>query len=116
MATIQIQLYEDWLRTVRTMFSGSGQPLPEDLEDHQVALAYFLQTASGEKEAREQAEANERRLYTLQQTIEENFEQVIKPDIRLRTGYAEDRFRFEWVYQQGEHIVERYSSYRIPLG
>ncbi len=115
MAAIDIHLYEDWLRTVKSIFAGSGQPLPEHLEDHQVALAYFLQTAQDEKEAREQAEANERRLNALQQMIEENFEQVIEPDIRQRTGYTEQTYRFEWVYQQGEHIVERNSSYRIPL-
>ena len=58
--TITIHLYEDWLETVKEIFRGSGHPLPQDLSPDQVALAYFLQTATSQEEALQQREANER--------------------------------------------------------
>ncbi|MFC4776047.1 hypothetical protein ACFO9Q_04540 [Paenibacillus sp. GCM10023252] len=113
---IAIHLYQDWLRTVREIFQGSGHPLPEDLTDEQIGLAYYLQTASSEEEARALQQANQDRLHHLQQTLLDNFEGVVLPDIRSRTDYEGDQFSFKWVYlPQGEHLIEEHSAYRIPL-
>lgn len=112
---IEINLYKDWINTVKEIFQGSGHPLPESISDREAAVAYFSQTAQSEEEAEQQADANEERLASLQQTIIDHFETVIVPDIRSRTNYAGDRFAFKWLYNKGEHIVEEHSSYRIPL-
>ncbi|QHW31355.1 hypothetical protein GZH47_11200 [Paenibacillus rhizovicinus] len=112
---ITMHLYEDWLDTVKEIFKGSGHPLPNDLTPDQVALAYFLQTAPSKEEALRQREANEERLNDIQQKLLDNFEAVVLPDLRSRTGYAGETFAFKWVYNQGEHIIEERSSYRIPL-
>jgi len=114
MHEIQIDLYQDWLRTVRDIFRGSGQPLPDEMPDDEVALQYFLQTAPYE-EARFQRDVNVERFRFIQQTIQHNMETMIIPDIRARTGYTGHTFSFHWVYSEGEHIVETYSEYRIPL-
>ncbi|MFC4812249.1 hypothetical protein [Paenibacillus sp. GCM10023250] len=114
---ITIDLYGDWVETVKQVFRGSGQPLPEDLTADQAALAYFLQTADSQEEALRQREDNEARLNELQQKLLDHFEAVVLPDIRSRTGYEGDVFVFRWVFGQGgEHIVEERSAYRIPLG
>ena len=84
---ITINLYADWLETVKQVFRGSGQPLPEDLTPDQVALAYFLQTAPSKEEALRQRDANEARLTDMQQKLLDNFEAVVLPDLRGRTGY-----------------------------
>ncbi|XEC95569.1 hypothetical protein AB6A23_03070 [Paenibacillus tarimensis] len=115
MYDVEINLYGDWIRTVREVFRGSGHPLPDEWSDEEVGLQYYLQTAQNDEEAERQRNENEARLRVLQNTILRNLDQVIAPDIRKRTGYKDTRFRFKWVYMQGEHIVEEYSSYRIPL-
>ena len=58
---------------------------------------------------------NEKRLKELQKKLLDNLEAVIVPDIRRLTDYRGDRFEFQWVYNQGEHLVEKNSRYRIPL-
>lgn len=115
MSDIQMDMYSDWLNTVKEIFRGSGHPLPEHIGDNQTALAYFMQTAETELEAEQQCASNKERILGLQKVIADNFEAVILPDIRSRTGYLGDRFSFKWVYNKGEHIIEEYSSYRIPL-
>ncbi|WP_028611352.1 hypothetical protein [Paenibacillus harenae] len=115
MTNIQIHLYKDWIDTVKEIFRGSGHPLPEDIDDSDAALAYFMLTAASEDEALKQRTANEERLMQLQRTILVNLDSVIWPDIRCKTGYAGDRLSFKWVYHKGEHIIEEQSSYRIPL-
>lgn len=112
---IEINLYRDWIDTVKEIFRGSGHPLPELISDREAAFAYFSQTAQSEEEAELQLEANEARLVSLQQTIVDHFETVILPDIRSRTHYTGDSFAFKWLYNKGEHVVEQHSSYRIPL-
>jgi len=115
MYDVEINLYGDWVETVREVFRGSGHPLPDDWSDEEVGLQYYLQTIEDEEEAEEQRAANEARIRALQNTILRHLDAVIVPDIRKRTGYAGNRFRFKWVYYQGEHIVEECSSYRIPI-
>lgn len=115
MNVMKIDLYTDWLDTVKEIFRGSGYPLPEEMDDRDVAMSYFLQTAQSEADAALQLEANQERLATVQKLIGDHFETVILPDIRSRTAYTGDRFVFKWVYNQGEHVVEQHSMYRIPL-
>lgn len=115
MSDIQMDLYSDWLNTVKEIFRGSGHPLPEHIGDNETALAYFMQTAETELEAEQQCASNKERILGLQKVIADNFEAVILPDIRSRTGYLGDQFSFKWVYNKGEHIIEEHSSYRIPL-
>lgn len=115
MYEIDIHLYEDWLATVRQIFAGSGQPLPAEATDKQVGLAYYIQNAADLEEAERLRAANEERLNQMEQTIRDNLEQVIAPDIHQRTGYDGSRFCFRWVFNQGEHIVEECSQYRISL-
>jgi hypothetical protein len=112
---IEINLYKDWIDTVKEIFRGSGHPFPEGVSDREADLAYFMQTAQSAGEAESQLEQNKERLDSLQQIILENFQAVILPDIRSKTSYSGDDFVFKWVYNKGEHIVEQLSSYRIPL-
>lgn len=112
---ITIRLYQDWLDTVKEVFRGAGHPLPEGMNEREIAVAYYGQTAPSEQEAEQMSVANEERLRDMEQTLLDNFESVVLPDIRKRTGYTGDRFTFRWIYQQGEHIIEEYSEYRIPL-
>lgn len=114
MREVHINLYVDWLNTVRDIFRGSGRPLPDDLPNDEVALAYFAENASYE-EARLQRDMNAERLRIIQETIMRNLDAVIIPDIRQRTGYGGEQFSFHWVYAEGEHIIETHSEYRIPL-
>lgn len=114
MNDVKIDLYDDWLKTVRDIFRGSGQPLPDDMDEGKVALQYFLQTATYE-EALQQRKDNAERFRMIQQSILDNLDGIIVPDIRKRTGYEGKRFEFHWVYAQGEHIIEKCSEYRIPL-
>ena len=112
---IEIDLYKDWIDTVKEVFRGSGHPLPDTISDWEAAFAYFSQTAQTDEEAEQKLEANEERLTRMQQIILDHFEDVILPDIRRRTGYSGSRFVFKWLYNKGEHVIEQHSSYRIPL-
>ncbi|MFX3635080.1 MAG: hypothetical protein ACE3L7_19080 [Candidatus Pristimantibacillus sp.] len=115
MYEITMDLLRDWNETVKEVFRGSGVPLRDDMSDEEIGISYFMQTASTEEEALRMHKSNEERIRGLQQTITGNFEAVILPDIRSRTRYEGNQFSFQWVYNNGEHIVEEYSSYRIPL-
>ncbi|MBJ6363738.1 hypothetical protein ACFOQM_21150 [Paenibacillus sp. GCM10012307] len=112
---LYIHLYQDWLATVKEIFAGSGQPLPDHATDKQVGLAYYIQNAADLEEAERLRASNEERLNEIERTIRANFEQVILPDILRQTRYAGDVFRFKWVFNQGEHIIEECSEYRISL-
>ncbi|WP_127530473.1 hypothetical protein [Paenibacillus kobensis] len=112
---VTIDLYRDWLNTVKEVFRGSGVEFTESVTDDDLAIAYFEQTSKSEEEAEKLSVDNEQRLFAIQQTILERLEDVIVPDIRKRTGYEGNQFHFQWVFQQGEHIVEQCSKYRIPL-
>ncbi|WP_336788205.1 hypothetical protein [Paenibacillus sp. MMO-177] len=115
MYDITIDLYKNWIDTVKEVFRGSGHPIPGNVSDTEVAILYFRQTAQSDEEAAAQQQVNEERLRGMQQTIMDNFESVVLPDIRNRTRYEGNRFCFQWVYNNGEHIIEEYSSYRIPV-
>jgi len=115
MIELSMDLYQDWIDTVKVIFRGSNHPLPEEWSNQEIAETYFCQTLT-EEEAVQQAAANEQRLHELQKTIELNLKSIIIPDIRARTGYQGDRFQFRWVYNQGEQLIETYSQYRVPLG
>jgi len=110
-----MDLYRDWNETVKEIFRGSGYPLPDDMDEKTIGVVYFMQTAQKEEEAEQMRAANEERIRGLQTTITEHFEAVILPDIRSRTGYEGEEFSFKWIYQNGEHIIEEHSSYRIPI-
>lgn len=114
MQQVTINLWADWIATVREVFQGSGYTIPEHYSDDDVSVLYFRQTHEDDA-AQEQHVTNRARLEHLQETILANLDGVIVPDIQLRTGYMGDCFEFKWVYQQGEHIVEQQSKYRIPL-
>jgi len=112
---VSIDLYKDWIDTVKEIFRGSGFPFEPGTPDSVVARTYFRQSSDTDEEAARQAYANETRLRELQQKLLDHLESVIVPDIRRRTDYRGDRFDFQWVYNQGEHIIEKNSRYRIPL-
>ncbi len=114
MNVIHIDLYQDWIRTVRDLFRSAGKPLPEEMPDDEAAFQYFLQHAPYE-EARLQRDLNKERFRIIQETIVTNLDSLIIPDIRKRTGYTGVKFQFHWVYAEGEHIIEKCSEYRIPL-
>lgn len=111
---VTIDLYQDWVDTVKTLFQNAGQTLPADLTDDEITMRYFLQNG-GSEEAAAKKEQLEKRLAEIQQTIVDNLDSVIIPDIRKRTKYEGNRFVFKWVYYEGEHIIEECSEYRIPL-
>lgn len=111
---ISIDLYADWIKTVRDLFRMNGQELPDDISHEEVSLRYFLQNSKAEQ-AEEASRDNKQRFEDLQQKLLDHMESVIVPDIRKRTGYQGDSFQFHWVYYEGEHIIEQCSEYRIPL-
>lgn len=111
---ITIHLLKDWTDTVREVFRGSGLEIPAAWSDDELGVYYYEQTLSPE-EARAQYAATKAELDNMQATLLEHMESIVIPDIRKRTGYEGTNFEFAWVYQQGEHIIERHSKYRIPF-
>jgi hypothetical protein len=116
MSEIKMNLYEDWIETVKEIFRGSGFPFEPGTPHEVIGQTYYRQSADTDEEAARLNAENERRLREMERTIRDHFASVIEPDIRKRTGYKGDRFEFKWVYMQGENIVELNSEYRIPLG
>ncbi|MFD0960772.1 hypothetical protein [Paenibacillus chungangensis] len=114
MFDVKMDLIEDWIKTVKEVFRGSGYPLEDGISEEELALLYYEQTLEGEQ-AQQAAAATLTRLRELEAAIRDNLSAVIVPDIRKRTGYKGDLFHFCWVYNQGEHIIEMESEYRIPL-
>src|SRR5690606_30082340 len=114
MYNIEIDLVADWVSIVKEVFRGSGIVLEDGLTTEDIAEIYFAQSLP-EEEAVSLAHETLKRLKEMEQIIAANMDEVIVPDIRNRTGYEGDTFHFSWVFDQGEHIVETYSEYRIPL-
>lgn len=114
MYDIEMNLIADWVSIVKEVFRGSGIVLEDGLTEQDIAEIYFLQSLP-EQEALPLAAETLRRLSEMEETILNNMDNLIVPDIRSRTGYEGNRFHFSWAYDQGEHIVETYSEYRIPL-
>lgn len=114
MVKVTMDLVADWVSIVKEVFRGSGIVLEDGLTDDDIAQIYFLQSLPDD-EALQLAEETIKRLRDMEAIIYENMDHVIIPDIRNRTQYQGDEFHFSWVYEQGEHIVETYSEYRIPL-
>lgn len=114
MYNIEMDLIADWVSIVKEVFRGGGIVLEDGLTTEDIAEIYFLQTLP-EEEAIPLAHETLKRLKDMEQIIVANMDTVIVPDIRNRTGYEGNEFHFSWVFDQGEHIVETYSEYRIPL-
>lgn len=114
MYEITIDLINDWADTAKEVLKGSGYALEEGLSSEEVALRYFLHSQP-EEQARELAVETLRRLREMEEIIISHMDSTIVPDIRSRTKYVGDAFHFSWVYNQGEHIIELNSEYRIPL-
>lgn len=115
MYDIQMDLVGDWISIVKEVFRGGGIVLEDGLTEEDIAQLYFLQTLP-EEEAHPLAAETLARLKEMEDIILANMDSVIVPDIRQRTGYEGHAFHFSWVFEQGEHIVETHSEYRIPLG
>lgn len=115
MHEIEMDLVGDWISIVKEVFRGSGIVLEDELTTEDIAEIYFLQSLP-EAEALPLAHETLKRLKEMEEIITANMDTVILPDIRTRTGYTGNQFHFSWVFDQGEHIVETYSEYRIPLG
>lgn len=115
MYEIEMDLVGDWLSIVKEVFRGSGIVLEDGLTAEDVAEIYFLQSLPQE-EAIPLAQETLKRLQEMELVITQHMDSTIVPDIRNRTAYTGNQFHFSWVFDQGEHIVETYSEYRIPLG
>lgn len=115
LSQIQMDLYADWIETVKQIFRGSGHPFEPGTPDKIVGETYYRQTSDSDEEAKARHEVNVERLRELERKIRDNFSSVIEPDLRKRTQYEGDRFEFKWIYLQGEKIVELNSEYMIPL-
>ncbi|WP_166237761.1 hypothetical protein [Paenibacillus turpanensis] len=111
---VEIDLVKDWIAFLSRTLAEAGHPIAGDLLVEQVPIRFYgLQHP--QPEAERLADEAMKRLQLLQQTILDNLNSVIVPDLRARTGYDGDELLFRWVYQDGEHIVEEKSQYRIPL-
>ena len=115
MYDIEMDLVGDWISIVKEVFRGGGIVLEDGLTEEDIAQIYFLQSLPEEQALPLAAETLER-LREMETIIEANMDTVIVPDIRQRTSYEGNVFHFSWVFDQGEHIIETNSEYRIPLG
>ncbi len=114
MYEITMNLVDDWVNTVKEVLRGAGYALEEDLSVDEIALRYFLHSQS-EDTARQLAADTIGKLKEMEEIIISHMDSTIVPDIRTRTQYKGNAFHFCWVYNQGEHIIELNSEYRIPL-
>ncbi len=114
MYEITMNLTSDWIKTATEVLKGSGRIVEDSMSDDQVAKLYFGLTLSDEQTV-ELASETLARLKEIETTIWNHMDDVIVPDIRTRTRYEGNTFQFFWVYNQGEHIIEMNSEYRIPL-
>lgn len=115
MYDIKMDLVADWISIVKEVFRGAGIVLEDGLTEEDIAQIYFLQSMP-EEEALPLAAETLARLKEMESIIVSNMDTVIVPDIRQRTNYEGNAFHFSWVFDQGEHIIETNSEYRIPLG
>ncbi|RIX60383.1 hypothetical protein D3P08_02125 [Paenibacillus nanensis] len=114
MYEITMDLVADWVNTVKEVLRGSGYPLEDGLPNEEIALRYFLHSQPEER-AQELATDTLGKLREMEEIIISHMDSTIVPDIRMRTKYQGNAFHFSWVYNQGEHIIELNSEYRIPL-
>lgn len=114
MYKVTMNLVNDWTKTVKEVLEGSGIPVEKEDDAAALTALYYLQTMP-EQQAKAEADHTLQRLREMEATIREHLDSTIVPDIRKRTGYEGMSFHFCWVYNQGEHIVELESEYRIPL-
>ena len=114
MYDIEMDLVADWISVVKEVFRGGGIVLEDGLTVEDIAQIYFLQSLP-EEEANALAHETLQKLQDMEQVIQTHLETTIVPDIRQRTNYEGNKFHFSWIFDQGEHIVETYSEYRIPL-
>lgn len=114
MYEITMNLVDDWVNTVKEVLRGAGYDLEEGLPTDEIALRYFLHSQP-EDVARSLAADTVGKLKEMEEIIISHMDSTIVPDIRTRTKYEGNAFHFCWVYNQGEHIIELNSEYRIPL-
>lgn len=114
MYEVTMDLTADWLKTVREIVRSIGDAQLGEAADEELAIHYFQLTMPAEQ-AQAAAKDALLRLREMDAMIRSHLESTIVPDIRKRTGYKGNKFHFCWVYNQGEHIVELESEYRIPL-
>jgi len=114
MYEITMDLTSDWIKTVKEVLRGAGYEMEEGLAAKEVAEHYFRLSLPDDKAAELAAETL-RRLKEMESIIIGHMDSTIVPDIRQRTKYEGNAFHFSWVYQQGEHIIELNSEYRIPI-
>ncbi|MFD2117169.1 hypothetical protein ACFSTH_14035 [Paenibacillus yanchengensis] len=114
MIQVTMNLVDDWVNTVKEVLKGTVGYVEEEATAQQLAYRYY-QLSLPEAEAATETAHTLERLKNIEQTIKDNMDAIIIPDIRKRTNYEGNEFHFCWVYQQGEHIVEMNSQYRIPL-
>lgn len=114
MYEITMDLTSDWIKTVKEVLRGAGYEMEEGLPAGEIAEHYFRLSLPDDEAAGLAAETL-RRLKEMESIIIEHMNSTIVPDIRQRTKYEGDKFHFSWVYNEGEHIVELHSEYRIPI-
>ncbi|MFD0590109.1 hypothetical protein ACFQZE_19180 [Paenibacillus sp. GCM10027627] len=114
MYEITIDLVTDWTNTAKEVLRGSGYVVEDGATSEEVALQYFLHSQP-EEQALALASETIRRLKEMEEIVISHMSSTIVPDIQSRTNYQGNSFHFSWVYDQGEHIVELNSEYRIPL-
>lgn len=114
MYEITMDLVSDWVNTVKEVQNGAGFPVEDGLSTEEIALRYFLHSQP-EETAQALAADTLRKLREMEEIIISHMDSTIVPDIRTRTKYQGNAFHFSWVYNQGEHIIELNSEYRIPL-
>lgn len=114
MYEITMDLASDWVKTAKEVLNGTGCRLEDGLSDKEIALRYFLHSQP-EDIARTLAADTLHKLSEMEEIIISHMDSTIVPDIRSRTKYQGNTFHFSWVYQEGEHIIELHSEYRIPL-
>ena len=114
MYEITMDLVTDWVNTVKEVLQGAGYPLEDGLPAEEIALRYFLHSQP-EETAQTLAVDTLRKLKEMEEIIISHMDSTIVPDIRTRTKYVGNEFHFCWVYNQGEHIIELNSEYRIPI-
>lgn len=114
MYEVTMDLAGDWVKTVKEILQSAGDQLVEEVTNEELSIRYFRLTMSAEQ-AETAARDTLMRFRDMEKVINNNLETTIVPDIRKRTNYDGNQFHFCWVYNQGEHIVELNSEYRIPL-
>lgn len=114
MYDIVMDLKNDWAKTAMEVLRGAGSDTEEGQSFEEIAGLYF-RLSQPEEQAAALVGETVRRLEEMERIIYSHIEDTIVPDIRQRTRYEGNNFHFCWVFNEGEHIVELNSEYRIPL-